>query len=86
MRVVGGKHTGQSQEGLVAYREMPENYSLMILDHTAFHVRSSGKDKTGIDRTSGKRLSMGRHEKASFRLACIRLTALHGAPRTHGCV
>ena len=80
MEVVVGTHAGQSQ-WLGDAGEFSE-CGVITPDRTIIQVRSSGYDRAGIGRSSWKGLSTGRHEKAPVPCPCIRLAALHRAPRT----
>ena len=56
--------------------------TLMTTVHTAVQVRHSELGLAGIDRSSWKGHTTGRHEKAPVRCPCSQLTALHGVPQT----
>ena len=55
---------------------------LIAPDRTTIQVQSSRLGRVGIGRSFWKSLNTGRHEKAPVRCPCIRLAALHSAPRT----
>ena len=75
--LAAGKHAGQSQEGLIACREMSEHFRSAKRDtddtrQTALQVRSSGQGWVGIGRSCGEDLNTGCHEKAPVRCPCSR--------------
>ena len=62
MVLVVGKHAKQSQERLVLVTRCRSNSRVRGVDidhtnHTAFHVRSSGLGRAGIDLSSGEDLN-----------------------------
>ena len=66
MEVVDGMHAGQSRGGLShveRYRDTSRvrDDTLMIPEHTATQVRSSGKVRAGIGKSSLEGLNTGRH-------------------------